>query len=1024
MHLLTLSLANIGPYVDPVTIDFTQLGQDGPFLLEGPTGAGKTTLVDAIVFALYGEMSGRDSDDARLVSTFRAPGATPWVELEIETRRGLYRVRRSPAHTRPKRSGTGVTVENSAVRLWKLAEPGDPGTPLTRRHDEADRELEDAIGLTPEQFTQTVVLPQGDFARFLRTSPEKREDILTKVFGTQIYDALVAAVVETTQRREQETQTARTRWGARATEFASLAWSGDLEPDAATEARGRFGEAMAGEDMTQALLLARDRATGVAEAAGAAEATAARAQRDLDEAQAALRAAEQDNAALARWAALVRERETLEAQADAMAAERATLERATRAERVRHPLTAARGAEEALVATRRRLEDALPGADRVLDTPFEGDATAWLVRVDAQRLTAEQERAEVAAWEQRAAALATEQAALAEDEAALAEDRMAWEEAAATAATREQRVTELAEQQRAAEHEAGQAEAARAAAAAAELLIAAVRERDDLTEQRETARRQVEELTRAALAAAQAYHAAHETWLSGLAAEVAAELSEGEPCPVCGSRDHPAPAQPAPSAVSRQRLGELADAETRADEAVSQARERLAAVDAARKAAAKAAGDTSLVEAEAAHRIASDQVARCEAARGEAMAAASAQADEQARLVALRDDIAARQVRLGRQEGALATRRAVMDTQAQALADHVQDHGPLADQADALSTRAAALAEAADAGRAWDEARRAADARASELTDALAEAGFPDADAATAALLPPDGARSRTSALAAFDDQLIGVQARAAAPDMVRAAELEAVDEAPLRALVTTRQDQAQRAHERVGALTRLADATRDGLARLEADASAVADQWESLRPWSHLRALVQGANNLSMTLPTFVLLRRFDEVLELANERLLTMTAGRYELERTDDREGRARRQGLGLVMVDHEADDARRPTRTLSGGETFLTSLALALGLSDAVTAEAGGIELGTLLVDEGFGSLDAENLDRVMAQLAALRAGGRQVGVISHVEELKGRITDRLTVRPRGGGTSVVTCAVPGVIRPAAETAPLLD
>ncbi|MCL2316550.1 MAG: hypothetical protein FWC46_05630 [Actinomycetia bacterium] len=127
---------------------------------------------------------------------------------------------------------------------------------------------------------------------------------------------------------------------------------------------------------------------------------------------------------------------------------------------------------------------------------------------------------------------------------------------------------------------------------------------------------------------------------------------------------------------------------------------------------------------------------------------------------------------------------------------------------------------------------------------------------------------------------------------------------------------------------------------------------------------------------------------------------------------------------MVDHEADDARRPTRTLSGGETFLTSLALALGLSDAVTAEAGGIELGTLLVDEGFGSLDAENLDRVMAQLAALRAGGRQVGVISHVEELKGRITDRLTVRPRGGGTSVVTCAVPGVIRPAAETAPLLD
>ena len=170
------------------------------------------------------------------------------------------------------------------------------------------------------------------------------------------------------------------------------------------------------------------------------------------------------------------------------------------------------------------------------------------------------------------------------------------------------------------------------------------------------------------------------------------------------------------------------------------------------------------------------------------------------------------------------------------------------------------------------------------------------------------------------------------------------------------------------------------------------------------------GDRNLrKVTLPTYVLLRRFEQVIDQANDRLESMTHGRYSLQRTDEKEGRSRKLGLGLVVIDHLPVDTARETQTLSGGETFLASLAMALGLSDTVTAEAGGISLDSLFVDEGFGSLDPESLDMVMGQLEKLRAGGRNVGVVSHVTEMKQRIAERISVRKLPDGSSTLTTTV---------------
>jgi len=167
------------------------------------------------------------------------------------------------------------------------------------------------------------------------------------------------------------------------------------------------------------------------------------------------------------------------------------------------------------------------------------------------------------------------------------------------------------------------------------------------------------------------------------------------------------------------------------------------------------------------------------------------------------------------------------------------------------------------------------------------------------------------------------------------------------------------------------------------------------------------GSDNAhALSLATYVLGRRFEDVVAAANERLAVMSDGRYELVRSDEKEDvRARAVGLAMRVVDHRTERARDP-RTLSGGETFYVSLCLALGMADVVTAEAGGVELGTLFVDEGFGALDPHVLDQVLAELGRLRQGGRVVGIVSHVEALKQAVADRIEVRPTPGGPSTLT------------------
>ncbi|WP_043607477.1 AAA family ATPase, partial [Cellulomonas carbonis] len=230
MHLHTLTFQAVGPFPGRHTIDFAELGAGGLFLLEGPTGAGKSTIIDMVVFALYGKVASRDASEDRLRSGHATPDVETFVDLVLETSSGVYRVRRTPQYQRPKQRGTGTTTQQASVRLWRLASPDRPddGELLSTRLDEAGAELLRVVGLERDQFVQTVVLPQGEFAHFLRARPEDRRGLLQKVFGTGLYERLQVRLerMRAEVARQVQDATALVRQ-----EVAGFAGAADLDAD-------------------------------------------------------------------------------------------------------------------------------------------------------------------------------------------------------------------------------------------------------------------------------------------------------------------------------------------------------------------------------------------------------------------------------------------------------------------------------------------------------------------------------------------------------------------------------------------------------------------------------------------------------------------------------------------------------------------------------------------------------------------------------------------------------------------------
>ena len=1090
MRIHSLTMTGIGPYAGREHIDFDAVGASGRFLLTGPTGSGKTTIIDAIVFALYGDVAdSADSSKERIRSTLVGPHTESVIELVFSTGAGVYRVRRTPTYERAKRRGQGTTTQNGTVKLWHLAEVGGQplDEPVTRVGD-ADAEIARAVGLSREQFTQTVVLPQGKFARFLRADSSERQHLLKDVFGTGIYDAIQDALIQAS------------RDGARRVEQAAADLSGQvtslgrhpLLTEAPAQAPAQALEAaMAGA--TPDLVALRRIGAEVLDAShnrvALADARAEAAGTVLIRAQSAREEAQSLHDLLERRRALIEEKERLAERAEQEADDARRLQDAERASRVRPYLAAEqaarRRAQQAVAALAARADQSglahlaeqagvtSPGSTEEAtgsNTHSHGAAETPaaliepLVREAQRQLAAlEDQPSQAMAGDAEAGAVAPQNSDAAETpeavgesesdraealsprdlddlahhcrrehgqletlvnlEAGLPERESALQQREAelqrAAGQLEQRAEKLAERpaQRTALVET--LEAARAAherldglqdrhtraeerhraALAVGQLSAQLAQRDDACAQAATLAREATERVRATRMA----------WISGTAGALAGELTEGEPCPVCGSTTHPSPASAGTDGATRQQVEAAEEQQRQADEALSGAvRER----------------DTCTARLQEAQRTSDgmDAPAAKEAleAAAAALATARATADGVEELVERLEafDAGTEQERaaLDAARSAQESARSRLEAEREALAHDQQCCLAARGTWPSVTARAAALLvrakEAEDASQDIDTARTAlAQARSAlaDLATALREEGFTVATQATAALMERGAIEALTASVRATATSRERVRLGLEDPQI---ATLSGQEEDRLEAAIAELAQADTTARQAASVQARTAEShehLRRAVDGVEQAATAYEEAAGSAADLIRVANLARGENEAGTPLATWVLQARFEEVLVFANERLSQMSSGRYELIRVaEETSQRRRRKGLGLAVVDHLGDERTRDPRTLSGGETFYVSLSLALALADVVSAESGGVSLETLFIDEGFGTLDADTLQAVMAQIDHLRAGGRTVGIVSHVAELRDQIAERIAVRrvASGGSTLKVT------------------
>jgi len=996
MYLHRLELRAIGPYPDLVTIDFAVLAASGVFLLEGPTGSGKSTIIDAVVFALYGGLAGSDASSDRLHSQHADPAVEPFVELVFETGAGTYRVRRTPQYDRPKQRGTGTVKQQASVQLFRLAAPTDvAGEPMSSRIPEVGVEIARIVGLDRAQFLQTVVLPQGEFARFLRSPGEDRRKLLQSLFGTQVYDRTADELAARRRAVQAEVEGADDRVRDALARFAQAADLADADESVVPG--------------TVASLRATADAAGAARTAAAAAATAATEHERSVTARAA---------ALERRAALLRRQTVLNDDAPAIEQARAavaTAERAARVAAVAGGLDAAtvRAHDSAAAAARLREQHALDAVDaqqvaRRRDALTDAlSVVRHLVAVEADADTRRTAIAEATATASR-----------------LTDDLAALDTALEARPTERARIVEAA---RTASTTAADADAAAHEVARVQSLRADLAARDRAEQRVAGAERIVADARRRATEALDAERSLRERRIAGLAGELGAALTPGDPCPVCGSTAHPSVAAPQDDHPTIQAVESAGDATRTADQQLADAAADLAVERAEHLRLTDVVGavDTVALDAMA---VAADE--RVRAAHDAAALVLEHERERTAHDTATRalererNDLDARRTVLAstaasdaeRLEADLRSVHEAIDRLA-ALLDSDDGSSPVSlravvDELDGRLTVLRAVAEADDRAAA---AARARDERSAEVARVLDEQGFPDVDAARAGLLDPDTVARFRSSISAAEAERAVVRAGLDDPAVVQAA-----DDDPEQLDVPAAQAERVRATAELDEATRLAVTAAHRAEAVEQCATEVdrtvrARQETSARSRAVVRLAdvangVASVNPTGITLGTYVLMRRFEDVVAAANDRLRGMLAGRFTLETSDERESgsRARRTGLALAVHDHTTDTVRDP-RSLSGGETFTVSLCLALGLADVVQAEAGGVSLGTLFVDEGFGTLDPETLDDVIGQLSRLTAGGRQVGIVSHVEELKQRIPERIAVRRTPAGGSQVTTTV---------------
>ena len=912
MRPIRIEMSAFGPYAGKQTVEMDRLGTSGIYLITGDTGAGKTTIFDAIVFALYGTASSDRRSGDMLRSRYAEPDTPTEVKLVFAYRNKEYEIRRNPTYQRPKLRGEGMTQENASAEL-RL-----PGGEILTRTGEVDEKIREILGMTRDQFMQIAMIAQGDFLKLLLAKTEERRKIFSSIFRTGRYARLE-------ERLKQEARQARKTYDDLVREIG-------FEQERARLPEGTDRSGLRDEEYLQAIEKFRDEA-GIRLEEGEKKQELLRG--ELDALAARILAAEEQEK---RKKAL---EETRQQWTKLQAA----------AEQRKQELEAARSREPEAKEMEARLhveQDRLQQYDRLEELKQQKtEAEKKQASDEAARKKLEEGRKSLTQQIQDCRQKIKEKEALAGKAAALSGEK---ERLRSQGAEYNELKTLLEAYE----------EASEKWSRAAVTYQAACGKEQEFGE---------------------SYRRQHRAFLDDQAGILAAELAENQPCPVCGSLHHPSPAVKTDDAPTRETVEQ---SQKRWEES------KTAMDEDGRKAAAlRGTRDSSLQHME-------------EKAKGLNMPTEPATLketlmEEQKRFrskwkevtEALAASEAAAEAKVVLEEK-LETLQRKQEEDEEAYRKLELESAHLQEQIENLS------------------------ANYSELKETLP---YPDRESAgkAASLLDREIREIREAVQSAEENE------KAAAGRIQEAegrmSELQKqIREGESAESMTSAELQENQKQKKDEQFRLQAEAKEDNLI-WETNSAAAGrirklngEREQAARKYSMLQNLADTANgNLSgkqrIQLETYVQQQLFDRILVRANTRFRVMSGGQYDLVRRKEYQ-KNQQSGLDLDVVDHY-NGTTRSVSTLSGGESFMASLSLALGLSDEIQESAGGVQLDALFVDEGFGSLDEETLDQAMKAIQTLAEdGGRIVGIISHVTELQNRIDRQLLVRKMKSGGSTAT------------------
>lgn len=1010
MKPLRLSIQAFGPFAGLQELDFRDLAGQDFFLIHGPTGSGKTSILDAVSYALYGETSGGQREAKDMRSHFADPAIGTFVKFEFLLSGKTYRAERIPEQQVPRAKGGGFKKQPYTANLWELQ--GEQAVPIaTEKPTAVDAKVVELMGFKAGQFRQVVLLPQGQFQEFLLASSLERQGILQVLFQTVRY-AKIAEVLGT------DAQSLREEIRTLLAEVQQLLSQANADSPEALEDSIR----MLDGDI-ELLRSEQQMASQV-----------------LDRANHELREGHHRAGLTAERDAAAELLLGLQQRTPAVEVQRTALEQARRADGVQpfaqrlreaeNALARLREEEEALVAAHGQRESALAEAGSAQERAEAKESKredlrrtiARLRELEPQLKQLEESRNEMrAAMRERLdleAELERGQRRLEDIEASVSPLRARLLEAQVEAAKTERL-----------EYELHQDRKQRTIREEVDRVFAEARTAEDLHRTAEASRRESQEILEKARHTLQLMQ---RRWNTGQAALLANALEPGSPCPVCGSTEHPRPASVPGNLPSETELKEnqeqVESAEftfTRNAELVSQKAQVLQGLrmrfEALREALGEKADESldDIAAREIEHRRALESARQAEREIEPLQAKLAAQEELRTKLEATLSELKER--RSGAQSQEASARGAVQVLEANLLED-LRVPGMLSTQLDRASQNLAdlekelqearsareACASLCQEARANLEAHRGlmsqAEARAGEclqeLDEALKEARFWERRDFERACLAREAREALEGEIRAHGEAL------AAAEDRHRRALAQAgSDPSPDVPSLQDALDQAVTRVKDLGERLGRALSDQEGLRRIQAILAAkrqeASHKERRYAILGRLARVARGEEGAKVSFERFVQGAILDEVLASASQRLLRMSKQRYGLRRATGNGDLRRASGLELEITDTHTGRARAAS-TLSGGEGFQASLALALGLSDVVQRHAGGVRLDTVFVDEGFGSLDQEALDLALRTLEELKQGGRLVGIISHLEEIKQRIPARLEVLPGAGGS----------------------